>query len=106
MSALLGIGEDAVRKRRERQLLLGVKRGKRTVYPLFQFDLNNQQVWPALETILPQLDTTSGAAKLRFLLSPDAELGGYPANLLCRPAPTALEAIARKARQFGRHLAR
>lgn len=105
VSALLGVGEDAVRKRRERQLLLGVKRGKRTLYPLFQFDLNNQQVWPALEPILPLLDTASGAAKLRFLLGPDPELGGSPADLLCRPEPTELEAIALKARQFGRHLA-
>ena len=62
-------------------------------------------MWPALEPILPLLDTASGAAKVRFLLSPDPELGGSPADLLCRPAPTELEAIARKARQFGRHLA-
>jgi hypothetical protein len=105
VGGLLGISEDAVRKRRERKLLLGVKRGKRTLYPFFQFDQDNQRVWPALEQILRLLDTDSGASQLRFLLTPDADLGGCPADLLCRPTPVSLEAITRKANQVGRHLA-
>lgn len=105
VSGLLAISEDAVRKRRERKLLLGVKRGKRTLYPFFQFDRDNQRVWPALEQILRLLDTDSGASQLRFLLTPDADLGGCPADLLCRPTPVSLEAITRKASQVGRHLA-
>lgn len=57
--------------------------------------------------MLPLLDTDSGAAQLRFLLSPDAELGGnYPAELLCRQEPTSVEVITQKAQQFGRHMAR
>jgi hypothetical protein len=104
---LLSLKDDSIRRRRERKRLLAVPRGKHTLYPVFQFDLENRRVWPALESLLPLLDTDSGAAQLRFLLSPDAELGGnYPAELLCRQEPTSVEVITHKAQQFGRHMAR
>ena len=107
VAELLSLKDDAIRRHRERKRLLAVPRGKHTLYPLFQFDLEKRQVWPALETLLPLLDTNSGAAQLRFLLSPDGDLDGCaPAELLCREEPTDLEAITRKAQQFGRQLAR
>ena len=106
VAELLGVGEDTVRKRRERKLLLGVKRGKHTLYPVFQFDQRNRRVWPGVEQVLPLLDIASGSAHLRFLLSPDAELEGCPADHLCCDRPTGLELIACRARQFGQHLAR
>jgi hypothetical protein len=59
-----------------------------------------------VEQVLPMLDTASGSAQLRFLLSPDPELEGRPADHLCCDRPTGLELIARRAGQFGQHLAR
>ena len=59
-----------------------------------------------LETVLLLLDTDSGPAQLRFFLSPDPELGDTPAALLCRSEPVDVEAVSRKARQFGCQLAR
>jgi hypothetical protein len=103
---LLGLSGEGVRKRRDRKRLLGWRHGKHTIYPAFQFDQEHTRVWPALETVLPLLDTESGPAQLRFLLSPDPELGDTPAALLCRDEPVAVEKIACKARQFGQHLAR
>ena len=75
-----------------------------TVYPAFQIDLGGRRVWPALEAVLPLLD--SGQAQVRLLLSPDPALGETPAALLCRAEPLALEEVSRKARQFGCQLAR
>jgi hypothetical protein len=107
VAELLSLKDDAIRRRRERKRLLALPRGKHTLYPILQFDLEKRQVWPALETMLPLLDTDSGAAQLRFLLSPDVDLDGRcPAELLCRPEPTCVEVINRKAQQFGRQLAR
>ena len=103
VAQLLSLKDDAIRRRRERKRLLAVPGG----YPVFHFDLEKRRVWPAVEALLPVLDTDSGAAQLRFLLSPDEDLGGsYPAELLCRQEPTSVEVITRKAQQFGRHLAR
>lgn len=106
MQQLLGLSGEGVRKRRDRKRLLGWRHGKQSVYPAFQFDLAGGRVWPALESLLPLLDTESGPAQLRFLLSPDPELGDTPAALLCRSQALALEAVSRKARQFGCQLAR
>ena len=107
VAQLLSLKDDAIRRRRERKRVLAVPRGKHTLYPVFQFDLEKRRVWPAIESLLPVLDTDSGAAQLSFLLSPDEDLGGcYPAELLCRQEPTSVEVITRKAQQFGRHLAR
>lgn len=103
---LLGLSGEGVRKRRDRKRLLGWRHGKHTVYPAFQFDLAGGRVWPALEAVLPLLDTDSGPAQVRFLLSPDPALGDIPAALLCREEPLALEELSRKARQFGCQLAR
>ncbi len=107
VAKLLSLKDDAIRRRRERKRLLAVPRGKHTLYPVFQFDLEKRRVWPALETLLPLLDTDSGAAQLRFLLSPDTDFGGAcAADLLCCQEPKAVEEISRKARQFGCQLAR
>jgi hypothetical protein len=103
---LLTLSGEGVRKRRDRKRLLGWRHGKHTVYPAFQFDLAGGRVWPALEAVLPLLDTDSGPAQVRFLLSPDPALGDTPAALLCRAEPLALEEVSRKARQFGCQLAR
>ena len=103
---LLGLSGEGVRKRRDRKRLLGWRHGKHTVYPAFQFDLASGRVWSALEAVLPLLDTDSGPAQVRFLLSPDPELGDTPAALLCRAEPLALEEVSRQARQFGCQLAR
>ncbi len=106
MQQLLGLSGEGVRKRRDRKRLLGWRHGKQSVYPAFQFDLAGGRVWPALESLLPLLDTESGPAQLRFLLSPDPELGDTPAALLCSSQALALEAVSSKARQFGCQLAR
>ena len=103
---LLGLSGEGVRKRRDRKRLLGWRHGKHTVYPAFQFDLASGRVWSALEAVLPLLDTDSDPAQVRFLLSPDPELGDTPAALLCRAEPLALEEVSRQARQFGCQLAR
>jgi len=103
---LLGLSGEGVRKRRDRKRLLGWRHGKQSVYPAFQFDLAAGRVWSGLETVLLLLDTDSGPAQLRFFLSPDPELGDTPAALLCRLEPVDLEAVSRKARQFGCQLAR
>jgi hypothetical protein len=95
-----------VRKRRDRKRLLGWRHGKQSVYQAFQFDLAGGRVWPALEAVSPLLDTDRGPSLLRFLLTPDPELGDTPAALLCRSEPLNLEAVSRKARQFGCQLAR
>jgi hypothetical protein len=103
---LLGLSGEGVRKRRDRKLLLGWRHGKQSVYPAFQFDLAGGRVWPALEAVLPLLDTESGPAQLRFFLTPDPELGDTPAAMLCCLEPLHLEAVSCKARQFGSQLAR
>ena len=103
---LLKLSGEGVRKRRDRKRLLGWRHGKQSMYPAFQFDLAAGRVWSGLETVLLLLDTDSGPAQLRFFLSPDAELGDTPAALLCRAEPVDVEAVSRKARQFGCQLAR
>lgn len=106
VQGILGLSGEGVRKRRDRKRLLGWRHGKQSVYPAFQFDLAGGRVWPALEAILPLLDTDSGPAQLRFLFTPDPELGDSPAALLCRSDPQHLEAVSIKARQLGCQLAR
>ena len=102
VAELLGISPDAVRKRRSKGQLLGLRRGAQTHYPAFQFD--ERGVLPDLPDILALLDTDSDAAKLRFFLLPDDDLDGTPANALRERRNLAL--VRRKAKQFGQQGAR
>jgi hypothetical protein len=45
-------------------------------------------------------------AQLRFFLTPDLELGGTPAALVCRSEPLGPEVVRRKTPQFDCQLAR
>jgi hypothetical protein len=102
---VLGISPNGVRKRARRGALLALPRGKQQVFPAFQFDLDDRRVVPGLAEVLPLLDTESAAAKLRFFLLPEADLGGTPLALLRDGDAQARALVERRARQFGRQLA-
>jgi hypothetical protein len=103
---LLGITPDAVRKRTRKGKLLAVSRGEHSIYPAFQFGSTGKEVVQGLDTILSALDTDSAPAKVRFLLTPDADLGETPIAALQSADRARHELVMRKARQFGRHTAR
>ncbi len=102
---LLGITQDAVRKSAARGKLLALPRGKRSVFPAFQFDSESGRVVPWLDAVLSLLDTDSAAAKLRFFVTPDADLGAAPIEVLRQADSGGRALIERKARQFGVQLA-
>jgi hypothetical protein len=105
VAELLGITEDAVRKRARRGKLLALPRGAHSVYPAFQFDLDRRCPVPGLNAVLALLDTDSAPAKLRFFLTPDEDLGASPIEVLREGDPDARALVERKARQFGVQLA-
>lgn len=105
VAELLGITEDAVRKRARRGKLLALPRGGRSLYPAFQFDLDRRCLMPGLDAVLALLDTDSAPAKLRFFLIPDEDLGAAPIEILRKGDPQALGLVERKARQFDTQLA-
>jgi len=105
VAELLGITEDAVRKRARRGKLLALPRGGHSVYPAFQFDLDRRCPVPGLDAVLALLDTDSAQAKLRFFLTPDEDLGAAPIEVLRDGDPDARALLERKARQFGVQLA-
>jgi hypothetical protein len=101
---LLGITPDGVRKRTRRGRLLAVPHGEHSLYPAFQFDAGI--VVPGFEDILALLDTDSAPAKVRFFVTPDAELDARPIDALRGGDAGQRALVERKARQFGRHTAR
>jgi len=111
---LLDITQDAVRKRARKGKLLAVPQGEHTLYPVFQFSTNGKGVVQGLEEILSLLDTDSAAAKVRFFLTPDPDLGPEPGQNLGETPISALQSgdekrhalVMRKARQFGHQTAR
>lgn len=105
VAKLLGITPDAVRKRAARGKLLALPQGERTLYSAFQFDAEGHRLVPGLAGILPLLDTESAPAKLRFFLTPDADLGGTPIDTLRGGYSARRALLERKARQFGMQLA-
>lgn len=105
VAELLGITEDAVRKRARRGKLLALPRGGHSLYPAVQFDLDRRCPVPGLDAVLALLDTESAPAKLRFFLLPDEDLGAAPIEILRQSDPQALGLVERKARQFDTHLA-
>jgi len=110
VATLLGITSDAVRKRTARGKLLVLPQGEHGVYPAFQFDTEANRVVAGLDAVLAQLDTDSAAAKVRFFLTPDrdlgAETGTTPIAALRAADGAACALVARKARQFGVQAAR
>jgi hypothetical protein len=106
VAGLLGITPDAVRKRAARGKLLSLPRGDHGVYPACQFDAGANRVVAGFDRILALLDTESAAAKLRFFLTPDADLGTTPIDALRRGDAATGPLIERKARQFGTQSAR
>ena len=106
VAQLLGLTPDAVRKRARKGKLLAVPQGEHSVYPAFQFSAAGNGVVPGLVEILALLDTESAAAKLRFFLTPDADLDGTPIAALHSGEEQRHVLVARKARQFGHHTAR
>ena len=105
VAALLGITEDAVRKRGRRDQLLTLPRSGHSVYPAFQFDLDRRGPVPGLDAVLALLDTDSAPAKLRFFLTPDEDLGAAPIEVLREGDSGARALVERKARQFDVQLA-
>ena len=105
VAELLGITQDAVRKRARRGILLELNRGGRHAYPAFQLDPETKAMVPGVADVLPLLATGSAAAKLRFFLTSDADLGATPIELLRRGDPESRALVERKARQLGVHLA-
>lgn len=99
---LLGITPDAVRKRKIARKLIGLKLGKATVYPAFQFQ--DGQVVPHLGQVLQALPPESPVAQIRFLLTWDDDLQMTPLDALRQGS--ALELVLRKARQEGEQVAR
>jgi hypothetical protein len=85
--------------------LLAVPRGEHTIYPVFQFNSTGNGVVEGLGAILSLLDTESAPAKVRFLLTPDADLGETPIGALQSGDEERRELVAHKARQFGHHTA-
>jgi hypothetical protein len=105
VAELLGITQDAVRKRTARGKLLALPRGEHGVYPAFQFDVDAGRVVPGLDAVLALLDTDSAAAKVRFFVTPDADLGETPIAVLLRADHGDRALVERKAQQFGVQLA-
>jgi hypothetical protein len=105
VAELLGITEEAVRKRARRGSLLALPRAGHSVYPDFQFDLDRRCPVPGLDAVLALLDADSVPAKLRFFLTPDEDLGAPPIAVLREGDPDARALVERKARQFGVQLA-
>lgn len=107
---LLGITPDAVRKRAVRGKLLVLPQGEHGVYPAFQFDTVANRLVAGLDIVLPLLDADSAAAKVRFFLTPDRDLGAEtattPIEALRAGDAAACALVARKARQFGVQVAR
>ena len=102
---LLGVTQDAVRKRARKGKLLAVPRGEHTIYPVFQFNSTGNGVVEGLGAIHSLQDTESAPAKVRFLLTPDADLGETPIGALQSGDEERRELVAHKARQFGHHTA-
>ena len=105
VARLLGITQDAVRKRAKRGTLLALGRGGRQVYPAFQLDPETRGLVPGVAEVLPQLATDSAVAKLRFFLTRAGDLDAAPIDLLRRGDAESRALVERKARQFGVHLA-
>ena len=110
MAKLLDITQDAVRKRARKGKLLAVPQGEHTLYPVFQFSPTGKGVVQALEEILSLLDTDSAAAKVRFFLTLDTDLGPdqgeTPISALQSGDEKRHALVVRKARQFGHQTAR
>jgi hypothetical protein len=105
VAELLGITPDAVRKRARRGRLLALPRGGHSVFPACQFDIEDGRVVPGFDELLATLDTDSAAAKLRFFLTQDRDLGTTPIEALREADPDMRALLVRKARQFGQQLA-
>ncbi|MEN8108649.1 MAG: hypothetical protein ABFS22_11665 [Pseudomonadota bacterium] len=103
VSDLLGITEDAIRKRASARKLIAVRQGEHFVYPVWQF--SSDGTVPNFETVLQLLEDDHYVDQCRFFLTPDADLGQSPIEALST-SPDQLELIQRKARQFGQQGAR
>jgi hypothetical protein len=103
VSGLLGITEDAIRKRANANKLIAVRQGDHFVYPVWQF--SEDGTVPNFEAVLQLLEDSHYVDQCRFFLTPDMDLEQSPMEAL-RTSPDQLELIKRKARQFGMQGAR
>ena len=71
---LLGIGEEAVRKRIREGGLIGLRRGRGYIIPAIQIREGN--LVPGLSKVLHAMAITSPWARLNWLLSPEPRLNG------------------------------
>lgn len=103
VSELLGITEDAIRKRANANKLIAVRQGDHFVYPVWQF--SEDGTVPGFEAVLRLLEDNHYVDQCRFFLTPDLDLGQALIEAL-HTSPDQLESIKRKARQFGKQGAR
>ena len=103
VSELLGITEDAIRKRANANKLIAVRQGDHLVYPVWQFSEDGTVL--KFKAVLQLLEDSHYVDQCRFFLTPDLDLGQSPIEAL-RTSPDQLELIKRKARQFGKQGAR
>lgn len=101
VASLLGVGTDAIRKRRTRGHLIAIPQGEHYGYPTFQFD--NNGVIEHIPEVLDALQAESPVDSVQFFLTLNADLGSTPLEGLKQGAD--LDYILRLAGQFGRQLA-
>jgi len=102
VAELLGLSPASVSEKTDHGGLLAVTWGGEQRYPAFQFV--GGDIVPHLSEVLGLLDTASETAKLRFFVVEDADLGSNAAAALRQGRD--LELVRRKARQFGRQVAK
>ena len=96
---LLGITDDAIRKRVAARKLLAVPVGDHQEYPVWQF--GEYGVLPGFERVLRLLPADHFAAQCRFFLAPSESLGGRSPIEALHDGGVDLDAVERSARQFG-----
>lgn len=85
-----------LRKEKRREILRFTVDG-RAVYPLFQFDIENRKLYPAMKTLLDMTpETWSNYRVLHWLTRSHADLGGAPAEHLGTAPEAVIGAYARE----------
>lgn len=102
VAELLLVAPATVRTMADHGDLLAITNHGQLGYPSFQFV--DGRVIPHLSEVLALLDTPSNTTKLGLLMTVDSELEGNAAAALREGR--SIELVKRKARQFGRQLAK
>lgn len=97
------VPQEDLAEESEARGILSIKVEGRMGYPAFQFGPGGELL-PHFAEIMALLDTDSDIAKLRFFFTPNSELNGTAALALGEGRN--LDLVRRKAKQFGKQVAR